>query len=162
SSVDPDQVERVKRHLEKQKTHDVVEERVRPGVVKRRAVAKPASHSTTDVASAPAIPAPAPSVPSFAVDRASSRDVAEAFRGPAAAPAAERSRGERGGAAVRRGAGRYPCGSRRSAAGAGGRGPAASARAGAPAAAAGPPAAGRRRDAAAGAAASDVGAEDGR
>jgi len=41
SSVEPEAVERVKRHLEKQKTHDVVEERVRPGVVKRRAVAKP-------------------------------------------------------------------------------------------------------------------------
>ena len=55
SSVEPEQVERIKRHLEKQRTHDVVEERVRTDgrVVKRRAVAKPAS----DVASAPAIPA---------------------------------------------------------------------------------------------------------
>src|SRR5688572_17695817 len=45
SSVDPDAVERVKRHLEKQKTHDVVEERIRRGagtVLKRRAVAKQA------------------------------------------------------------------------------------------------------------------------
>jgi translation initiation factor IF-2 len=41
SSVEPEAVERVKRHLEKQKTHDVVEERIRPGVLKRRAVAKP-------------------------------------------------------------------------------------------------------------------------
>src|SRR6516162_4688780 len=41
SSVEPEQVERVKRHLEKQKTHNVVEERIRPTVVKRRAVAKP-------------------------------------------------------------------------------------------------------------------------
>ena len=41
SSVEPEAVERVKRHLEKQKTHDVVEERIRPTVVKRRAVAKP-------------------------------------------------------------------------------------------------------------------------
>ena len=42
SSVEPEAVERVKRHLEKQKTHDVVEERVRTDgrVVKRRAVAK--------------------------------------------------------------------------------------------------------------------------
>ena len=29
SSVEPEQVERIKRHLEKQRTHDVVEERVR-------------------------------------------------------------------------------------------------------------------------------------
>src|SRR5271154_796169 len=42
SSVDPDQVERVKRHLEKARTHDVVEERIKPTVIKRRAIAKPA------------------------------------------------------------------------------------------------------------------------
>jgi len=41
STVEPDQVERIKRHLEKQRTHDVVEERIRPTVVKRRAIAKP-------------------------------------------------------------------------------------------------------------------------
>jgi translation initiation factor IF-2 len=57
SSVDADQVERIKRHLEKQKTHDVVEERIRPTVVKRRAIAKPggdagpASTDMNDVAS---------------------------------------------------------------------------------------------------------------
>ena len=45
SSVEPEAVERVKRHLEKQRTHDVVEERIRPTVVKRRAVAKAASAS---------------------------------------------------------------------------------------------------------------------
>ena len=78
SSVEPEAVERVKRHLEKQKTHDVVEERVRTDgrVVKRRAVAKPA----TDVASAPAIPAAVPSSPG------SSRDVMEAFRAPPSQP----------------------------------------------------------------------------
>jgi translation initiation factor IF-2 len=41
SSVEPEAVERVKRHLEKQKTHDVVEERIRATVIKRRAIAKP-------------------------------------------------------------------------------------------------------------------------
>ena len=41
SSVEPEAVERIKRHLEKQRTHDVVEEKIRPGVVKRRAIAKP-------------------------------------------------------------------------------------------------------------------------
>src|SRR5215472_15814337 len=40
SSVEPEQVERVKRHLEKQRTHTTVEERIRPTVVKRRALAK--------------------------------------------------------------------------------------------------------------------------
>ena len=85
SSVEPEAIERVKRHLEKQKTHDVVEERVRSDgrVVKRRAVAKPA----TDVASAPAIPAPAPSAPG------SSRDVASvAARAERAGSGAEWSR----------------------------------------------------------------------
>src|ERR1700722_4983334 len=53
SSVEPEAVERVKRHLEKQKTHDVVEERLRHGVVKRRAVAKPPG----------AVPESPPSVP---------------------------------------------------------------------------------------------------
>jgi len=44
SSVDPEAIERVKRHLEKQKTHDVVEERVRTDgrVIKRRAIASDA------------------------------------------------------------------------------------------------------------------------
>ena len=51
SSVEPEAVERVKRHLEKQRTHNVVEERIRPTVLKRRAVAKP------DNAAAPSVPA---------------------------------------------------------------------------------------------------------
>src|SRR6478752_2981954 len=64
SSVEPEAVERVKRHLEKQKTHDVVEERIRPTVVKRRAVAKPDA------------PAPVASSPSLEADaRRSTRDV---------------------------------------------------------------------------------------
>src|SRR5579863_10463463 len=66
SSVEPEAVERVKRHLEKQRTHDVVEERVRSDgrVVKRRAIAKaPASGaSQPDVSSGGALPAAAPSV----------------------------------------------------------------------------------------------------
>jgi translation initiation factor IF-2 len=42
SAVGPEAVERVKRHLEKQPTPKVVEERIRPTVVKRRAVSKAA------------------------------------------------------------------------------------------------------------------------
>src|ERR1700679_265948 len=60
SSVEPEAIERVKRHLEKQRTHDVVEERVRFGVVKRRAVAKPGSPVPADVASAPSLPPSSP------------------------------------------------------------------------------------------------------
>ncbi|MFO0667791.1 MAG: translation initiation factor IF-2 [Polyangiaceae bacterium] len=65
SSVDPDQVDRIKRHLEKQKTHDLVEERIRPTVVKRRAIAKapdaapskPEVAPPADVVSGRALPA---------------------------------------------------------------------------------------------------------
>jgi translation initiation factor IF-2 len=59
SSVEPDAVERVKRHLEKQRTHDVVEERIRTDgrVVKRRAVAKPGAPEPVPVA-APLPPSP--------------------------------------------------------------------------------------------------------
>src|SRR5258705_9788288 len=49
SSVDTDAVERARRHLEKKKTHDVVEQRTRVGagtVVRRRAVAKGGSESS--------------------------------------------------------------------------------------------------------------------
>jgi translation initiation factor IF-2 len=59
SSVEPDAIERVKRHLEKQRTHDVVEESIRPGVKRRRAIAKPGAPagSSSDVASSAKLPA---------------------------------------------------------------------------------------------------------
>ncbi len=68
SSVEPEQVERIKRHLEKQRTHDVVEERVRSDgrVIKRRAIAKASSPGASPVDSPPSsaalLPASAPSV----------------------------------------------------------------------------------------------------
>src|ERR1700690_1719613 len=68
SSVEPEQVERIKRHLEKQRTHDVVEERVRSDgrVIKRRAIAKPGAPQTeAPPSSAALLPMPAPSVRSF-------------------------------------------------------------------------------------------------
>jgi translation initiation factor IF-2 len=71
SSVEPEQVERIKRHLEKQRTHDVVEERVRSDgrVIKRRAIAKASSPGTSQVESPPSsaaiLPVAAPSVRSF-------------------------------------------------------------------------------------------------
>src|SRR6185312_559144 len=54
SAVESDVVERVKRHLERQKTPDVVEERIRPTVVKRQRRA---------VETEPGAPAPRPSSP---------------------------------------------------------------------------------------------------
>jgi translation initiation factor IF-2 len=71
SSVEPEAVERVKRHLEKQRTHDVVEERVRPDgrVVKRRAIAKASSvASLPDVPSATSLPGGPPPPPAHALD----------------------------------------------------------------------------------------------
>src|SRR5450432_2712574 len=53
SAVPPEVVERVKRHIEKQKQQTVVEERIRPTVVKRRAVAPRGAET-----SAPSNPAP--------------------------------------------------------------------------------------------------------
>jgi translation initiation factor IF-2 len=87
SSVDVDAVERIKRHLDKQKTHDVVEERVRPTVIKRRAVVKPAD--------APAAQPSAPSmrdVAAMSSDVASTRSLAsfDEVKAPPAMPSAPR------------------------------------------------------------------------
>ena len=63
SSVEPEAIERVKRHLDKQRTHDTVEERIRPTVIKRRAVAKAATPGVvSEVSPSPVVPVPAPSV----------------------------------------------------------------------------------------------------
>jgi translation initiation factor IF-2 len=82
SAVAPEAVDRVKRHLEKQKAQKVVEERIRPTVVKRRAIKKPAPPKEKEVA-AEAKPAPAPAVQK----RAKAAPVAPA---PAAEPAVEK------------------------------------------------------------------------
>jgi translation initiation factor IF-2 len=92
SSVEPEAVERIKRLLEKAKTHDVVEERVRSDgrVVKRRAIAKPA----TDVASAPAVPAPLPSAPGSThdlIDAPARRGQRQDLRAPASSPLLEQN-----------------------------------------------------------------------
>src|SRR5262245_28473271 len=72
SAIGPEAVERVKRHLEKQKVQGpVVEERIRPTVVKRRAVGRPGepsapAHSRPVPSEQPeeaALSAPAPSAP---------------------------------------------------------------------------------------------------
>src|ERR1700716_2984689 len=55
SSVEPELVERVRRHLEKQKSTSIVEERIRPTVVKRRAVGRP------DAGEGPSLPSDVPS-----------------------------------------------------------------------------------------------------
>jgi len=52
SAVESDQVERVKRHLERQQQPDVVEERIRPTVVKRRARVEPKPKPKPKVAAA--------------------------------------------------------------------------------------------------------------
>jgi translation initiation factor IF-2 len=75
SSVEPDVVERVKRHIERQKTPDVVEERIRPTVVKRRARAE---HGAEVAEGRPAVPAPPASSPTAALDAAIARAVPSA------------------------------------------------------------------------------------
>jgi translation initiation factor IF-2 len=86
SSVDVDAVERLKRNLEKQKTHDVVQESIRRGpgtVLKRRAVAKPGGDTgPTSVASPQRDVASTPDV-SRHDDVASRRDVAALAKEPA-------------------------------------------------------------------------------
>ncbi len=70
SSVDPEMVERLKRHLDKQKNHDVVEERIRPTVVKRRSVAKAADPSAATLPQARDSQPQAAVVPAAASSRA--------------------------------------------------------------------------------------------
>ncbi|MEA2747210.1 MAG: translation initiation factor, partial [Myxococcales bacterium] len=77
SSVDVDAVERLKRNLEKQKTHDVVQESIRRGpgtVLKRRAVAKPAG-TDSGLLPRPREDAGPPSVAAVSQRDASSTDV---------------------------------------------------------------------------------------
>ena len=91
SSVDVDAVERLKRNLEKQKTHDVVQESIRRGpgtVLKRRAVAKPGGNDAgpSSVASPHASPHAHESRPDVSArhdDVASRRDVAALAKEPA-------------------------------------------------------------------------------
>ncbi len=83
STVEPEQVERIKRHLEKQRTHDVVEERIRPTVVKRRAIAKPGAPAAEP--SAPSLPK-APAAPSR---RANARQSVESEESEVALPQRE-------------------------------------------------------------------------
>jgi translation initiation factor IF-2 len=77
SSVETEAVERLKRNLEKQKTHDVVEERIRRGVgtvLKRKAVAK-APNESSPVSVVP-VSAAQPSAPEL-TDVASRRDLSQ-------------------------------------------------------------------------------------
>ncbi|MBX3209737.1 MAG: translation initiation factor IF-2, partial [Labilithrix sp.] len=89
SSVEAEAVERLKRNLEKQKTHDVVEERIRRGagtVLKRRAVAKAPAESAP--VSVQPMSAAQPSAPVLD-DVASRRDISQiAIDAPPAARSA--------------------------------------------------------------------------
>jgi translation initiation factor IF-2 len=79
SSVDVDAVERLKRNLEKQKTHDVVQESIRRGpgtVLKRRAVAKPDAGPASS-ASVTSVAPPAQPSSTALDDVASRRDIAQ-------------------------------------------------------------------------------------
>jgi translation initiation factor IF-2 len=60
SSIDPADAERVKRAIEKDKQQNVVEERIRPTVVRRRALRR---DDGSEIDAAPAAPTPAPTPP---------------------------------------------------------------------------------------------------
>ena len=94
SAVEQDVVERLKRHLERQKAPEVVEERIRPTVVKRRARATegdaaPEARPSSPRPSSPGTPAPSvaarPSAPRPSPSQAA---VSAAPAGPASRPAA--------------------------------------------------------------------------
>jgi translation initiation factor IF-2 len=75
SAIGADVVERIRRQLEKQKTPAVVEERIRPTVVKRRAAARPA------------VEAPPPAAPAKSSPTAAAAEAKSAPSAAAAAPA---------------------------------------------------------------------------
>ena len=92
SAVEQDVVERVKRHIERQKTPEVVEERIRPTVVKRRArVGEGIPEPRPSEPSAGYVPAPSPSSPGFSSSnvphaRPSAPAAVPAFRAPPPPP----------------------------------------------------------------------------
>ena len=88
SAVAPEQIERVKRHMEKQGAESVVEERIHASVVKRRSVKRPgagAASSPAASAAPPSAPVAAPPPPPSA-EALSSPSVAREPSRPAAAP----------------------------------------------------------------------------
>jgi translation initiation factor IF-2 len=94
SAVEPDAVERLKRHLERQSTPHVVEERIRPTVVKRRARAAEGGEAGAHVPAArPSAPAAEPSAARAVPPAPGSRVAppAPASRSAASVPEAEPS-----------------------------------------------------------------------
>jgi translation initiation factor IF-2 len=95
SSIDPGDADRVKRAIEKEKQQNVVEERIRPTVVRRRSVKREDAEET----SAPAAPAAARAAnggPAVAgAPAAPARTPSRAAVDPVAAPARSRSARER-------------------------------------------------------------------
>jgi len=82
SSVEPELVERVRRHIEKQKSSSIVEERIHPTVVKRRVVGRPDRGD-----GGPSVPADVPSARPSQVSVPSSPSVpASASRAEASSP----------------------------------------------------------------------------
>ncbi|HVU03309.1 MAG TPA: translation initiation factor IF-2 [Polyangiaceae bacterium] len=91
SAVAPEQIERVKRHMEKQSAESVVEERIHATVVKRRAV-KPRSEAASSPVAAPLRSAPAAAPPPVSSPRSAPVPepppvvIAREASAPAAAP----------------------------------------------------------------------------
>ncbi|HKP55595.1 MAG TPA: hypothetical protein VJV78_02680, partial [Polyangiales bacterium] len=96
SSLEPVDIERVKRALDKEKQHNVVEERIRPTVVRRRAVKRDDEEEVVEARPSQVSPAPR--------DRDRDRDEpatshlppaqAERVSAPQRAPAVQQARSE--------------------------------------------------------------------
>src|SRR5689334_21064735 len=93
SSIDPADADRVKRAIEKDKQQNVVEERIRPTVVRRRALRRDDGSESESVAPTPVSAArssaPAPSASSSAPPAASSSAPAPRAAQTAPAPASQ-------------------------------------------------------------------------
>ena len=89
SSIDPADADRVKRAIEKEKQQNVVEERIRPTVVRRRTVRREGDGEAAEPVAVAAAPEPAP------VRGAAGRRVRAARQAPAAGCRHERRRARR-------------------------------------------------------------------
>src|ERR1700742_608581 len=74
SSLEPIDIERVKRSLDKDKQQNVVEERIRPTVVRRRSVKRDDEEEVVEAAGRASVPSMAPVTPQTSPARERDRD----------------------------------------------------------------------------------------
>src|SRR3954470_19441731 len=94
SSIDPADADRVKRAIEKEKQQNVVEERIRPTVVRRRTMKRDDEPEAAVAAAAAPVPEPAPARGQPVVRRGGAAQAEAASPAPSAAPKPAASRAE--------------------------------------------------------------------